>query len=162
MRSTMRNVCRSFTTSFYGGTRHMKSLGTEPSPRSSRIHWLVLGAAVTFCGALTVAACIPAGSCDDDCGEGMGGGGTGGGGGGKGGAAPAGPPGDLPVADCEAYTTIAEVEKEIVVRTCGSTTVCHANATQTDLKTAGIAMRLLDKAPKAACLDDKLIDSAAP
>lgn len=151
----------------------MKFLGTNrPGTARARslvkFSWsraaLVAAACATLAG---IAACIPAGDCTGDCADAVGttGGSSGSGGkpGGSGGGAKASPPSDLAIADCSAHPTLAEVESAIIVKTCGIA-VCHGKSTDTatDMKTAGIAMRMLNAKPKVLCQDDKLIDPDAP
>ena len=142
----------------------MKSLGTEPSSRSSRtIHWLALGAAATFCGALTLQACITAGTCDDGCGEDTGGGGSGGGG--SGGEGPSDDPVLMAaVENCDAYPTVGDVETKLLKPKCGTGSACHAASGTKfppQLSTAKMYERMFDKA-SSQCGDsgDKLIDPA--
>jgi|GEM_PF-6978264 len=151
----------------------MKFLGNNRtvSPRSglSFSAYLGLGGAALLAVAVSISACIPAGDCTGECaeataggasGSGGGGGSQAGSGGGSGGAKS--PPADLEVEGCAAHPTIADVESAVIVKTCGLSG-CHSKASTlvSDLKTAGIAMRILNAKPKMICQDDKLIDSDA-
>lgn len=151
----------------------MKFLGTN-RPGTARalsltaLSWARVALFGLTCTTVAVAieACIPAGDCTGDCAEAVaatGGSSGSGSGGNQGGNAMASPPSSLAIADCSAHPTLAEVESAIIVKTCGIA-VCHGKSTETatDMKTAGIAMRMLNAKPKALCQDDKLIDREAP
>lgn len=130
--------------------------------------YLGLSGAAVLALAAGISACIPAGDCTGDCAEatagGAGGNASGGSGGNEGGAGGVKTlPSDLAVDGCAAHPTIAAVESAVIVKTCGIAG-CHLKASTivSDLKTAGIAMRLLNSKPKAICQSDKLIDPDAP
>jgi hypothetical protein len=109
--------------------------------------------------------------CDNPQLGGTGGGGTGGGGTGGGGAGGNRDGGGMemaavnastPVPDCPEYNTLGGMD-EFFGKRCGHETACHtmagANA-WSDLKMPNIYSRMLNTAPKFACIPDRMLDPA--